>query len=85
MCEEQLCTNLSTDTVSQVLVLADLHSAEQLKQHAIDYTNRSVPNPIALAFFSEVSHQYLLWFFPVPTIMHRSFFLVCVSSRSVDL
>ena len=40
MCEEALCTNLSIDNVSEVLVLADLHSAEQLKTHAIDFINR---------------------------------------------
>ena len=41
MCEEALCSNLSVDNVSEVLVLADLHSAEQLKTHAIDFINRS--------------------------------------------
>ena len=40
MCEEALCSSLSVDNVSEVLVLADLHSAEQLKAHAIDYINR---------------------------------------------
>jgi len=40
MCEEALCSNLTVDNVSEVLVLADLHSAEQLKAHAIDYINR---------------------------------------------
>ena len=40
MCEEALCTNLSVDNVSEVLVLADLHTAEQLKTYAIDFINR---------------------------------------------
>ena len=40
MCEDALCTNLTVDTVSDALVLADLHSAEQLKTHAIDFINR---------------------------------------------
>jgi len=40
MCEEALCSSLTVDNVSEVLVLADLHSAEQLKAHAIDYINR---------------------------------------------
>ena len=31
MCEEALCTGLTIDNVSDVLILADLHSAEQLK------------------------------------------------------
>lgn len=40
MCEEALCTSLLVDNVCEVLVLADLHSAEQLKSHAIDFVNR---------------------------------------------
>lgn len=39
MCEEALCNSLTVDTVSDVFVLADLHSAEQLKTHAIDFIN----------------------------------------------
>ena len=31
MCEEALYTGLTIDNVSDVLILADLHSAEQLK------------------------------------------------------
>jgi len=40
MCEEALCSSLVVDNVSEVLVLADLHSAQQLKTHAIDFINR---------------------------------------------
>ncbi|PIK35688.1 putative speckle-type POZ protein-like [Apostichopus japonicus] len=43
MCEEALCSNLSTDNVADVLVLADLHSADQLKTVAIDYVNSHAP------------------------------------------
>ncbi|KAK2161622.1 hypothetical protein LSH36_113g04013 [Paralvinella palmiformis] len=39
MCEEALCSSLVVDNVSEVLVLADLHSAQQLKTHAIDFIN----------------------------------------------
>ncbi|XP_002735147.1 speckle-type POZ protein-like [Saccoglossus kowalevskii] len=39
MCEEALCTNLSVENVCDVLVLADLHSADQLKGVAIDFIN----------------------------------------------
>ena len=31
MCEEALCNGLTVENVSDVLILADLHSAEQLK------------------------------------------------------
>ena len=40
MCEEALCRNLSIENVCEVLVLADLHSADQLKTHALDFVNR---------------------------------------------
>jgi speckle-type POZ protein len=39
MCEEALCNSLNIDNVSDVFALADLHSAEQLKMHAIDFIN----------------------------------------------
>lgn len=39
MCEEALCSNLAVDTAADVLILADMHSANQLKAHAIDYIN----------------------------------------------
>ena len=31
MCEEALCNGLTVENVCDVLILADLHSAEQLK------------------------------------------------------
>lgn len=39
MCEEELCQSLSVDSVSESLVLADLHNADQLKAYAIDFIN----------------------------------------------
>ena len=39
MCEAALCANLSIENSPEVLILADLHSAEQLKAQAIDYIN----------------------------------------------
>ncbi|GFO00379.1 speckle-type poz protein [Plakobranchus ocellatus] len=39
MCEEALCSSLTIESVCDILVLADLHSAEQLKTHAIDFIN----------------------------------------------
>lgn len=39
MCEESLCSSLSVENVSEILVLADLHSADQLRTHAIDFIN----------------------------------------------
>ena len=40
MCEEALCTNLNIENVSDTLVLADLHSATQLKAMCIDFINK---------------------------------------------
>lgn len=42
MCEEALCSNLSVENVADILILADLHSAEQLKAQAIEFINRYI-------------------------------------------
>ncbi|VBB34900.1 unnamed protein product [Acanthocheilonema viteae] len=39
MCEQALCLNLTNENACETLILADLHSAEQLKHQAIDYIN----------------------------------------------
>ena len=39
LCEEALCNNLDVENVSDTLILADLHSATQLKTTAIDFIN----------------------------------------------
>jgi len=39
MCEESLCATLSNETAAEILILADMHSAHQLKIHAIEYIN----------------------------------------------
>jgi len=39
MCEEALCNSLTVENVSEILILADLHSADQLKATAIDFIN----------------------------------------------
>lgn len=38
-CEEMLCTTIDRDNVADTLILADLHSATQLRQQAIDFIN----------------------------------------------
>jgi speckle-type POZ protein len=40
LCEEALCNNLDIENVADTLILADLHSAVQLKQQAIDFINK---------------------------------------------
>ncbi|XP_046917093.1 BTB/POZ and MATH domain-containing protein rdx isoform X1 [Dermatophagoides farinae] len=44
MCEESLCSNLSVETAADVLVLADMHSASQLKANAIEFINTFANN-----------------------------------------
>ena len=39
MCEEALCNNLSVENVSEVLILVDRHSAEQLEAQTIEFIN----------------------------------------------
>jgi hypothetical protein len=39
MCEEALCLSLSVETAADTLILADLHSADQLKAQTIDFIN----------------------------------------------
>ncbi|XP_022126344.1 protein roadkill isoform X3 [Pieris rapae] len=41
MCEEALCLSLSVETAADTLILADLHSADQLKAQTIDFINTS--------------------------------------------
>jgi len=42
MCEESLCSDLNAENAPDTLILADMHSAEQLKQITIDYINRYI-------------------------------------------
>ncbi|KAK6312059.1 hypothetical protein J4Q44_G00177230 [Coregonus suidteri] len=39
MCEDALCTSLSVENTAEILILADLHSADQLKTQAVDFIN----------------------------------------------
>ena len=40
MCEDSLCNSLSADNVCSILILADLHSANNLKEYAVEFVNR---------------------------------------------
>uniref|UniRef100_A0A672RUU3 Speckle-type POZ protein-like n=1 Tax=Sinocyclocheilus grahami TaxID=75366 RepID=A0A672RUU3_SINGR len=42
MCEDALCTSLSVENAAEILILADLHSADQLKTQAVDFINYTV-------------------------------------------
>lgn len=42
MCEAALCNSLNTENVADIVILADLHRADQLKTMAINYINRYI-------------------------------------------
>lgn len=58
MCEEALCTNLTIDNVADILVLADLHSADQLKAVAIDYTNSHATEVMETSGWKTMVHSH---------------------------
>lgn len=39
LCEEALCNNLDVDNAADTLILADVHSASQLKNQTIEFIN----------------------------------------------
>jgi speckle-type POZ protein len=46
-CEDALCFNLTTDNVSDLLILADLHSAQQLKAQCLNFIASRAADVIA--------------------------------------
>ncbi|XP_076309247.1 protein roadkill-like isoform X3 [Tachypleus tridentatus] len=57
MCEEALSTNLSVETAADVLILADMHSADQLKAHSIDFINTHATDVMETAGFKSMVHR----------------------------
>ncbi|CAN7948556.1 unnamed protein product, partial [Ixodes pacificus] len=57
MCEEALCSNLSVETAAEVLILADMHSADQLKAHAIDFINTHATDVMETAGWKTMIHR----------------------------
>ncbi|KAL3184813.1 hypothetical protein MRX96_030710 [Rhipicephalus microplus] len=76
MCEDALCSKLSVETAAELLILEDMHSANQLKAHALNFitTHATVvmktaswmsamhchPHVIADAFQALATQQILL-------------------------
>jgi len=58
MCEESLCTGLQIETASDVLILADLHSADQLKAQAIDFINIHATEVMETAGWKSMVHSH---------------------------
>ncbi|KFO30080.1 Speckle-type POZ protein [Fukomys damarensis] len=62
MCEDSLCSNLSVENASETLILADLHSAHQLKTQALDFINYHVSDILETSGWKSlmVSHPHLV-------------------------
>lgn len=62
MCEEALCTNLSIENAADILILADLHSADQLKAQAIDFINTHATDVMETSGWKSMimSHPHLI-------------------------
>uniref|UniRef100_A0A182NKW0 Speckle-type POZ protein n=1 Tax=Anopheles dirus TaxID=7168 RepID=A0A182NKW0_9DIPT len=62
MCEEALCVNLSVETAAETLILADLHSADQLKAQTIDFINTHATDVVETVGWKNMvaTHPHLL-------------------------
>ncbi|KAM6163186.1 speckle-type POZ protein-like [Rhynchocyon petersi] len=61
MCEDALCSNLSVENAADILILADLHSAHQLKSQAVDFINYHASDVLETSGWQSmvVSHPHL--------------------------
>ncbi|CAF3394360.1 unnamed protein product [Rotaria socialis] len=61
-CEETLCTTIDKDNVADILILADLHSAAQLRQQSIDFINTHLQDVLETIGFQLMirTHPHLL-------------------------
>ncbi|KAI3359584.1 hypothetical protein L3Q82_013984 [Scortum barcoo] len=62
MCEDGLCTSLSVANAAEILILADLHSADQLKTQAVDFINNHAADVMETQAWKSmvVSHPHLV-------------------------
>ncbi|XP_063089732.1 speckle-type POZ protein-like [Cavia porcellus] len=62
MCENHLCSNLSVENALEILILADLHSAHQLKTRTLDFINCYVSDILETSEWKAmvVSHPHLV-------------------------
>ncbi|XP_063089628.1 speckle-type POZ protein-like [Cavia porcellus] len=62
MCEKHLCCNLSVVNVLEILILADMHSAYQLKVCAVDFINSHISEILRTDKWKSmvVSHPHLV-------------------------
>ncbi|XP_065920429.1 speckle-type POZ protein-like isoform X2 [Dysidea avara] len=62
LCEDSLCENLTTENAANVLILADMHSVDQLKTMAIDFINSNAFEVMRTASWNELvsGHPHLV-------------------------
>ena len=60
MCEEALCNNLSEENAADTLILADLHSAEKLKDITIVYINAYVRRATRMRIIALGTQHFVL-------------------------
>ena len=62
MCEESLGSNLDLENVTETLILADVHSASQLKSIAIEFINQHASDVVETAGWKSLvkNHGHLL-------------------------
>ncbi|XP_062977550.1 speckle-type POZ protein-like [Elgaria multicarinata webbii] len=62
MCEDALCSNLSVENAAEILILADLHSTDQLKTQAVDFINYHASDVMETSGWKSmvVSHPHLV-------------------------
>lgn len=62
LCEDALCENLTTENAANVLILADMHSVDQLKAMAIDFINSNAFEVMRTSSWNELvtGHPHLV-------------------------
>ncbi|KAF1379832.1 hypothetical protein PFLUV_G00180170 [Perca fluviatilis] len=62
MCEDGLCASRSVENVTEILILADLHSADQLETQAVDFINYHAADVMETLSWKSmvISHPHLV-------------------------
>ncbi|XP_065085457.1 protein roadkill-like [Ochlerotatus camptorhynchus] len=66
MCEQALCANLSVDTAVELLALADLYNADQLKEHTARFIDNNIAEVRKTAAWKNMIAQHSVCLYPPP-------------------
>ncbi|CAI2347560.1 unnamed protein product [Caenorhabditis sp. 36 PRJEB53466] len=58
LCEQQMCYSLNTDNACVTLMLADMHSANQLRAHAINFINVNATDVMASEGWEDLVREH---------------------------